>query len=140
MKSIFYSFLLGGLIGGGGIFLLLSKSTPVQATMTVSSSDPNTKITNEHLEVKSKLKIVEVNTSFTTDKKGTFTNTITINRRDLQYHHQIYAQSGYFMNSQLIFLDLGYSYKWLLISTKIGYSFRLQEIDYGLGIGIKYSF
>ena len=107
--------------------------------MTVSSSDPNAKITGEHLEVKTKRKLVEAITSFETDRAGVYTNTITINRSDLQYQHSLGFQSGYFMNSQLIFLDLGYSYKWLVVSAKVGYSFRLQNIDYGLAIGGKVS-
>ena len=128
------------ILGGGGIYCLLNISTPVRATMTVSSSDPDTKITGEHLEVKTKRKLVEAISSFETDRAGVYTNTITINRSDLQYQHSLGFQSGYFMNSQLIFLDLGYSYKWLVVSAKVGYSFRLQSVDYGLGVGIKFNF
>ncbi len=139
MKSVFYSFIVGMILGGGGIYCLLNISTPARATMTVSSSDPDTKITGEHLEVKSKRKLVEAISSFETDRAGVYTNTISINRSDLQYNNSISGQVGYLLTSQTILADLGYSYKNLIISAKIGYSFRLQEIEYGLAIGGKVS-
>ena len=85
MKSVFYSFIVGMILGGSGIYYLLNISTPVRATMKVMSSDPNTKTIEEHLEVKSKRKFVVARFSFETDRAGVYTNTITINRRDLQY-------------------------------------------------------
>ena len=57
-KSVFYSFIVGMILGGGGIYCLLNISTPARATMTVSSSDPDTKITGEHLEVKTNGQLV----------------------------------------------------------------------------------
>ena len=51
MKSVFYSFIVAMISGGGGIYCLLNISTPARATMTVSSSDPDTKITGEHLDI-----------------------------------------------------------------------------------------
>ena len=140
MKGIFYSFIIGAILGGGGIYYLLNISSPVRATIQITSSDPNAKISQQNITVKSKRKVVEAQASFQTDRAGIYTNTITLNRRDLQYPNMIQGQFGYFMNSQLMFLDLGYSYKHLLLSAKIGYSFRLQTIDYGLAIGGKYSF
>lgn len=140
MKSFLYGSLFGILLGGGTMFLFLNRSTPAEATMKITSSDPKAIISNESLTVKSKAKSVEVNASFETDRAGVYTNTITINRRDLQFQHSLVFQTGYWIQSQLPFLSLSYSYDWVLISAKVGYSFRLQEVDYGIGIGIKYSF
>ncbi|MGL5956774.1 MAG: hypothetical protein ACRC0X_09315 [Brevinema sp.] len=140
MKTIFFGFVFGLLVGGVACYLFFTQSIPVQATMIITSSDPRAEISNEKLEVKTKRQIVEATASFQTDRAGIYTNTITINRRDLQYKHSIYAETGYFLNTQMPFFSLSYSYRWFLISTKIAYSFRLNTIDYGIGIGVKYSF
>lgn len=140
MKRMFYSFIVGLLVGGGAIYFLLNNSIPAQATMKVTASQPNIKITNKNLEVKTTAKVVKAIASFTSSKKGTFTNTITINRRNLQFKHSIYTEMGYWLNSQLPYFSLSYSYNNLLMSVKVGYSFKLKTIDYGLGIGYKLSF
>lgn len=143
MKNFLYGSLLGIIIGGSGttvLYLLLNKSTPVVAEMKIASSDPLVKISGESLEVKNKRNTVEVIASFETDRKGTYTNIITIDRRKLQYKHSIYAETGYWVNSQIPYFSLSYSYEWLLISAKVGYSLKLNIIDHGIGIGYKLSF
>ena len=139
MKSILCSFVVGVIIGGVVIYLFLNNSSPARASMIITSSNPNAKITDESLEVKTKYKTVKAVALFTADKKGTFTNEITINRQDLQYKYAIYGEVSYLIVSQMPLLDLTYSYENLIISAKVGYSFRLKELDYGFGIGGKLS-
>ena len=139
MKSILCSFVVGVIIGGVVIYLFLNNSSPARASMIITSSNPNAKITDESLEVKTKYKTVKAVALFTADKKGTFTNEITLNRQDLQYQHSLGFQVGYLITSKTPLLDLTYSYENLIISAKVGYSFRLKELDYGFGIGGKLS-
>lgn len=143
MKTIFYSFIIGLIAGGSGtvvLYLFLNKPVPVQAAMKVTASHPQAKINNESLTVETKQTLVKATASFQTDREGVYTNTITINRRDLQFKHSITAETGYFINTQLPFFSLSYSYNWFLVSGKIGYSFKLNTADYGMGIGINYKF
>ena len=139
MKAILSSFFVGVLIGGVAIYLFLNQYSVPRASMTVTSSNPNAKISKESLQVKSKRQVVEVTTSFDTDQKGIFTNEITLNRQDLQYKHAIYGEVSYLIVSQMPLLELTYSYENLIVSAKVGYSFRLKELDYGFGIGGKVS-
>ena len=139
MKAILSSFVIGVLIGGVAIYLLLNQYSVPRASMTITSSNPNATISKESLQVKSKRQVVEVTTSFDTDQKGVFTNTITLNRQDLQFKHAIYGEVSYLIVSQMPLLDLAYSYENLIVSAKVGYSFRLKELDYGFGIGGKVS-
>ena len=140
MKAILSSFVIGVLIGGVAIYLLLNQYSVPRASMTITSSNPNATISKESLQVKSKRQVVEVTTSFDTDQKGVFTNTITLKRQDLQFKHAIYGELSYLIVSQMPLLDLAYSYENLIVSAKVGYSFRLKELDYGFGIGGKVSF
>ncbi|MGL5956150.1 MAG: hypothetical protein ACRC0X_06040 [Brevinema sp.] len=140
MNDSLRTFIFGMIIGGGAMFFLLNKSSPISAEMKITSSDPKAVISNEQLDVNTKYNIVQATASFQTDRAGIYTNTITINRRDLQFRHTVSIESGYFLKSQLPFLSLSYSYHWFLISTKVGYLFRLNTIDYGIGIGVKFSF
>jgi len=139
MKSILCSFVVGLIIGGVVIYLFLNNSSPARASMIITSSNPNATISEETLKVATKRKSVLITASFDTDKKGTFTNEITLNRQDLQYKHSLVFQGGYLITSQMPLLDIAYSYENLIISTKLGYSFRLKELDYGFGIGGKFS-
>ena len=140
MKAILCSFIVGVLIGGVAIYLFLNQSSVPRASMTITSSNPHATISEETLKVSTKRKAVLITSSFDTDQKGVFTNTITLNRQDLQYKHAIYGEVSYLIVSQMPLLDLTYSYENLIISAKIGYSFRLKELDYGFGIGGKFNF
>ena len=140
MKAILSSFFVGVLIGGVAIYLFLNQYSVPRASMTITSSNPNATISEETLKVSTKRKAVLITSSFDTDQKGIFTNTITLNRQDLQYKHAIYGELSYLIVSQMPLLDLAYSYENLIVSAKIGYSFRLKELDYGFGIGGKLSF
>ena len=140
MKAILCSFVVGVLIGGVAIYLFLNQYSVPRTSMKVTASHPQTKITDESLEVKTTYKTVKAVALFTADKKGTFTNEITINRQDLQYKHAIYGEVSYLIVSQMPLLDIAYSYENLIISAKVAYSFRLKELDYGFGIGGKLSF
>ena len=139
MKAILSSFVVGVLLGGVVIYLFLNQYSVPRASMTVTSSNPHATISKETLKVKTKRKAVLITSSFDTDQKGVFTNTITINRQDLQYKHAIYGELSYLIVSQMPLLDLAYSYEHLIVSAKVGYSFRLKELDYGFGIGGKLS-
>ena len=139
MKAVLSSFVIGVLLGGVVIYLFLNQASVPRASMKVTASHPNTKITEESLEVKTTYKTVKAVALFTADKKGTFTNEITINRQDLQYQHSLGFQVGYLITSKTPLLDLAYSYENLIVSAKVGYSFRLKELDYGFGIGGKVS-
>ena len=139
MKAVLSSFVIGVILGGVVIYLFLNQSSVPRASMKVTASHPNTKITEESLEVKTTYKTVKAVALFTADKKGTFTNEITINRQDLQYQHSLGFQVGYLITSKTPLLDLAYSYENLIVSAKVGYSFRLKELDYGFGIGGKLS-
>ena len=139
MKYMLYSFVFGLLLGGGVIYFFLNKSVPTQASMIISSSNPEANISEQSLQVKSKRKTVIAKASFKTDQKGTFTNDITLNRQELQYKHSFLFQGGYLMTSKTPLLDIAYSYDKLIISAKLGYSFRLKELDYGIGIGGRFS-
>ena len=140
MKAILSSFFIGILLGGVAIYLFLNQYSVPRASMKVTASHPQTKITDESLEVKTTYKTVKAVALFTADKKGTFTNEITINRQDLQYKHSLGFQVGYLITSKTPLLDIAYSYEHLIVSAKVGYSFRLKELDYGFGIGGKVSF
>ncbi len=140
MKAVLSSFIVGVLIGGGAIYLFLNQYSVPRASIKVTASHPQTKITDESLEVKTTYKTVKAVALFTADKKGTFTNEITINRQDLQYKHSFVFQVGYLITSKTPLLDIAYSYENLIVSAKVGYSFRLKELDYGFGIGGKLSF
>ena len=139
MKAVLSSFVVGVLLGGVVIYLFLNQYSVPRASMTVTSSNPHATISKETLKVKTKRKAVLITSSFDTDQKGVFTNTITINRQDLQYKHAIYGELSYLIVSQMPLLDLAYSYEHLIVSAKVGYSFRLKELDYGFGIGGKLS-
>lgn len=139
MKNIFCVFIVGMVVGGVTAYTFFNKSTPIKAEMTVTSSDPNAQISNSQIIVKKKRRTVEAIASFETDRKGIYTNTITLNRRDLQYSHSLYGSLGYFVQSQTPYINLGYSYRYLLAGVQIGYSFRLEELEYGMSIGGKWS-
>ena len=139
MKAVLSSFVFGVLLGSVAIYLFLNQSSVPRASMTITSSNPNATISDETLKVKTKRKAVLITSSFDTDQKGVFTNTITLNRQDLQFKHTIYGELSYLIVSQMPLLDLAYSYENLIISAKVGYSFRLKELDYGFGIGGKLS-
>ncbi len=135
--SAFATSVLLGLLVGGAIVLLNSQST--SSTMVVTSSDQNSVITDEVLDVQSKHKVVKINTSFV-DRGISYTNAITIDRRELQYQHSLGFDVGYFMNAQMPFVSVSYSYRQFLVSAKIGYSLKLRTTDYGIGIGYKWEF
>ena len=140
MKAVLSSFVIGVILGGVAIYLFLNQYSVPRASMTITSSNPHATISEETLKVKTKRKAVLITSSFDTDQKGIFTNTITLNRQDLQFKHAIYGEVSYLIVSQMPLLDLAYSYEHLIVSAKVGYSFRLKELDYGFGIGGKVSF
>ncbi|MDK2818960.1 MAG: hypothetical protein KFW21_05885 [Spirochaetota bacterium] len=139
MKYMLYSFVFGLLLGGGVIYFFLNKSVPIQASMIISSSNPEANISNQTLDLTKKYTTIIATAVFETDQKGTFTSEIVLNRQDIQYKNSLIFQGGYLINSQTPLLDIAYSYDKLIISAKLGYSFRLKELDYGIGIGGRFS-
>ncbi|MGL4677695.1 MAG: hypothetical protein ACRCWI_08565 [Brevinema sp.] len=133
-------FILGILLGGSAVYLLITRSIPISASLVVSSSDPKAQITRQEVTAVSKKQSVDITASFETDRSGIYTNQISLNKKELQYKHLLIFQSAYFFNSHLPFLSIEYSYDWFLVSVKIGYSFSLQKTDYGFGIGVKVPF
>ena len=141
MKAVVSSFCIGVLIGGISIFIFLNKVNALPlATMKISSTDPEQKITKEILEVKSNHKIVFVESSFNTSKAGDLKHIVKIPKKDLQYNHSIYTEIIYLIPNQTPLLSLGYSYKKLIFKVYYGYSFGNKQQEYGFSGGGKWSF
>lgn len=80
--------------------------------------------------------IYVTNDFFINDKEVEVVNKV----ERIPFNHSLLLSTGYFMNTQLLYLDLGYSYKWIFVSAKVGYSFNIKQLDYGIGIGAKFNF
>ncbi len=128
------------LLGVGIGYLLFNKEVPIQTSMKISSADPDAVISGEKLEVKSTHNTVRAVASFHTDRAGVYTNTISINRRELQYKHSLEGGVGYWIHSKMPYVSIAYSYKWVVVGIQAGYSAELRRMDYGAFAGVRFRF
>ena len=61
-------------------------------------------------------------------------------REYYQYKHNVNLGIGYFIKSQLIYAELGYSYKNYSIGVMVGYSGIIKQVDYGFKGGYGFRF
>lgn len=140
MKIIMSAFVVGIVIGSVVSVYLLTINTPLQGTMKISTSNPEAIISQTNLLIQQNHRVITLESSFTTDKEGTYTNRLTLNKRELQYNHALSVEGGYWINSMMPYLAVRYHYKTFLLSMNVGYSLKIGNIDYGIGMGYHYRF
>lgn len=141
-KNSVVVFVVGVVVGVVMCYLIFCKNRSVENIKTTVLVEKNSEeITSlPTTNIKQNNKQVEIITKLETPHYGLMQVSQTISRESLQYKHSLGVEGGYWLKYQLPFVGVTYSYKNYLVSAKVGYSMTLKDIDYGIGIGMKFGF
>ena len=132
MKNVCVGIVIGVIITIGGVIIYNKVSNPIMES-TITSSNTGSIITDDKIIIKKDGGKALVSCAFT-DKlfDTTYTNNITLDMDKLQYNHSVSVGVGYFMQTELLYASLRYSYKSFGIGVGLGYSNEIKKIDYSL--------